>query len=334
MSAQKTTPQEELWKIFGAEMSPYSVKIRSFFRYKNLPHVWLQRSTHQEEFQRRAKLPIVPLVLSPRGEAMQDSTPIMDALEAQHPEPACLPSEPLLAFVAVLLEEYADEWGNKLMFHFRWWDEVDQRAAARALARTMSPDRAQWQKTTDMIYERMTQRGHFVGSSEETAPLLDDYFDTAARLWEAHFAAHNFVLGARPSLADFGVYPQFYQLYLDPGTGGRVRGFYTHIMDHCHRMLWPRAEGAFAAWAQLAPTLVPILENIGQFFLPWSTANAKALEAGEKEFSVQLDGQAYRQPPQKYHAKSLRVLKDKYQRMRNDALDGLMEKTGCLAYLA
>lgn len=322
------------WKIFGAEMSPYSVKMRSYFRYKELPHLWLQRSAHQEEFARHAKLPIVPLVVSPQGEAMQDSTPMMDALEAQHREPSCVPDDPLLAFVSVLLEEYADEWGNKLMFHFRWWGEVDRRAAARALALSATADKAQWDATATMIYERMTQRGHFVGSSEATAPLLDGYFDDAARLWEAHFAAHDFVLGARPAFADFGIYPQFYQLYLDPGTGGRVRGFYTRIMDHCHRMLWPRAVGGFADWAELAPTLEPILHNIGQFFLPWSSANAQALEAGKDQFSVTLQGSAYQQMPQKYHAKSLRVLKQKYQSMRTDAVDALMEKTGCLAFLA
>jgi hypothetical protein len=26
------------YRIYGAEMSPYSVKVRSYFRYKALPH--------------------------------------------------------------------------------------------------------------------------------------------------------------------------------------------------------------------------------------------------------------------------------------------------------
>ena len=36
------------YQIFGAEMSPYSVKVRSYFRYKNIPHQWLQRSQHED----------------------------------------------------------------------------------------------------------------------------------------------------------------------------------------------------------------------------------------------------------------------------------------------
>ena len=31
-------------RIFGSELSPYSVKVRSFFRYKNVAHEWILRS--------------------------------------------------------------------------------------------------------------------------------------------------------------------------------------------------------------------------------------------------------------------------------------------------
>ncbi len=32
------------YRIFGAEMSPYSVKVRSYFRYKGIPHQWILRN--------------------------------------------------------------------------------------------------------------------------------------------------------------------------------------------------------------------------------------------------------------------------------------------------
>ena len=31
-------------RIFGLELSPYSVKVRSYFRYKAIPHVWIVRN--------------------------------------------------------------------------------------------------------------------------------------------------------------------------------------------------------------------------------------------------------------------------------------------------
>ena len=53
-----------IYRIFGAEMSPYSVKVRAYARYKNLPHRWLNRGgDNAAEYAKYAKIPIVPLVV-------------------------------------------------------------------------------------------------------------------------------------------------------------------------------------------------------------------------------------------------------------------------------
>ena len=78
---------------FGSELSPYSVKVRSYFRYKGLPHEWIPRSPAvQAEFQKYAKLPLVPLVVTPEGEGVQDSTPIIERFEASRQEPSATPT--------------------------------------------------------------------------------------------------------------------------------------------------------------------------------------------------------------------------------------------------
>ena len=60
------------YRIFGSELSPYSVKVRSYFRYKGLAHEWIPRSPAvQAEFQKYAKLPLVPLVVTPEGEGLR-----------------------------------------------------------------------------------------------------------------------------------------------------------------------------------------------------------------------------------------------------------------------
>lgn len=114
------------YSIYGSELSPYSVKVRSFFRYKKLNHEWIPRSPAvQSEFQKYAKLPLVPLVVTPEGEGIQDSTLILELFEASHTEPSVTPADPALAFVSALLEEYGHEWGNKWMFHYRWRYQPD-----------------------------------------------------------------------------------------------------------------------------------------------------------------------------------------------------------------
>src|SRR6266404_3449533 len=137
----KETTMSTDYRIFGNELSPYSVKVRSYFRYKKIPHQWVVRdSTNAEEFQRYAKLPLIPLVITPDSQGIQDSTPIIEHFEALHPEPSIHPADPALAFLSAMIEEYGDEWGNKPMFHYRWFYEPDQRSAAARLARSMMPE--------------------------------------------------------------------------------------------------------------------------------------------------------------------------------------------------
>ena len=113
-------------RLFGVEVSPYSLKVRSYFRYKKIRHEWVPRnSTTQPEFERFAKLPLVPLVVMPTGEPMQDSTPIMEHFEKLHTNSSIAPVSRTLAFLTALIEEYGDEWGNKQMFHYRWTYEPD-----------------------------------------------------------------------------------------------------------------------------------------------------------------------------------------------------------------
>ena len=94
-----------VYRIFGSELSPYSVKVRSYFRYKGLAHEWLLRSpANQAEFQKYAKLPLVPLVVTPQGEGVQDSTPIIERFERD--SPTLTPGDPALAFISALIEEF------------------------------------------------------------------------------------------------------------------------------------------------------------------------------------------------------------------------------------
>ena len=172
------------YRIFGAELSPYSVKVRSYFRYKGIPHEWTVRGPdNQAEFQKYAKLPLMPLVVTPEDQGLQDSTPILEAMEARFPEPGIYPSDPSLAFVSALLEEFGDEWGNKWMFHYRWAREADQNSAAERLARVMAPglEGDQLAGAIAGVKQRMVGRVWFVGSNEETAPQIEESYQEAAR---------------------------------------------------------------------------------------------------------------------------------------------------------
>ncbi|MBM4270125.1 MAG: glutathione S-transferase family protein, partial [Deltaproteobacteria bacterium] len=328
----------ELHRIFGAENSPYSVKVRSYFRYKGIPHEWIVRSAAtQAEFLEHAKLPLIPLVVTPEGESIQDSTPILEAIEARFPEPSIHPDDPALAFVSALVEEFGDEWGNKWMFHYRWAREADQIACAGRLADEMAPGLPAEQRaqTVAAIRERMVGRVWFVGSSPETAPRIESGFQEAVALLEKHLATRPYLFGGRPAFGDFGLFAQIYEADLDPTPSAILHERAPRVLAWVKRMLEPKAEGGFESWSALAPTLEPLLKTqVGALFLPWSDANARAIAAGEETFTTDLAGAAWTQKPQKYHARSLGALRKRYAELADrSALDPILERTACKRWL-
>jgi glutathione S-transferase len=326
------------YRIFGSELSPYSVKVRSYFRYKGLPHDWLLRSpANQGEFQKYAKLPLVPLVVTPEGEGVQDSTPIIERFEAANREPSIVPADQALAFLSALLEEYGDEWGNKWMFHYRWAYQPDCWATAERIAQQMMGAQGTLAvaQARAAVAERMTGRLGFVGSNATTRPLIEASFKRTLEILNAHLAARPYVLGGRPSLADFGLWGQFYELATDPTPGAIMRASAPNVMAWVARMLAPKAEGPFESWATLSVGLMPLLsEEVGGRFLPWSSANAAAIEKGEKSFTFDLDGKPWSQEPQKYHARSLTEIRRKYAAAKGaPGLDEVLAEAGCLRWL-
>ncbi len=327
----------DLFRIYGAELSPYSVKVRSYFRYKGIPHAWIRRNAEtQADYQKHAKLPLIPLVVTPDDEGIQDSTPIIERMEARFPEPSIQPSDQIAAFVSALVEEFGDEWGNKWMFHYRWARDVDQRSSAGRIARSTLPAASEEQLAgmVDQVMERMVNRVWFVGSNEKTAPQIEDSFAEALDLLNVHLAERPYLFGERPAFGDFGLWGQIYNAWTDPTPGSIVEGRAPEVLAWVQRMLWPRQEGEFEAWSSLEPTLMPLLQQIGRLFMPWTLANAAAIAGGMEEFSVELDGRTWTQKPQKYHAKSLGALRERYAAVADkSALDPVLERAGCLAGL-
>src|ERR1700692_3513700 len=328
----------DVYWIFGAAMSSYPVKTRSYFRYKAIPHQWvLRNAASQAEYEKYAKMPIIPLVVTPDGKGVQDSTPIIDAMEKLYPEPSIQPEDPVARFISALIEEFGDEWGNKWMFHYRWARDVDQISFAGRIARTRGPaaDEEKHAAFAGQVRARMVDRVWFVGSNALTAPQIEAGFVGMLDLLDAHLATRPYLFGGRPAYGDFGLWGQIYEMWTDPTAGALIGGGAPHVLDWVHRMLWPKAEGAFEAWPTLAPTLMPILQKqVGAQFMPWTCANEKALAASQEEFSVTLGDKIWTQKPQKYHARSLSMLRAKYgDAAGKAALDPVLEEAGCLAGL-
>ena len=121
------------YRLFGAETSPYSLKVRSFLRYKGIEFEWITRSRETEtDFRALARHATVPLLVSPDRPVSQESTRMLFALENASPEPSAIPDDPALTALSLILEDYGDEWLNKCMFQQRWSGKPDRDQAGPA----------------------------------------------------------------------------------------------------------------------------------------------------------------------------------------------------------
>lgn len=328
----------QAYRLFGAETSPYSLKVRSFLRYKGVDFEWITRSRDTEtDFRSLARLATVPLLVSPDRPVSQESTRMLFALEASHPEPSATPDDAACAALSLILEDYADEWLNKCMFQQRWGNKPDRdQAGLRALIQLSGGKRPRaWKAPSQQVADRMAARLPIVGASQENWPALDSSWRRTALLLNAHLKNHLFLFGGRPAFADFSLAAQFQQMLLDPTPAEWLKDRTPFLVAWCEHMDDPKAGGPFAALADLEPTLAPLFaEEIGKTYLPWARANAAAVRVGTSKFSVTLQDGAFEQSAQTHAANAFAAVGRQVTRTlaESTALQVFLGETHCLAF--
>ena len=117
------------YRLIGAGGSPYSMKMRAILRYRRLPHDWILRTPEvRRQLAGKTKVELQPVLHIPWEDTyLIDSTPIAYDLEKRHPgERSIIPDDPAHGFLSALIEDLADEWVTKQMFHLRWEQQEDQ----------------------------------------------------------------------------------------------------------------------------------------------------------------------------------------------------------------
>ncbi|MEO1158515.1 MAG: glutathione S-transferase C-terminal domain-containing protein, partial [Pseudomonadota bacterium] len=232
-------------------------------------------------------------------------------VETDHAEPSAVPDDPACAALALILEDYADEWLNKLMFFNRWGQKPDREVAGdRTMEQLLDGDlpRAK-KKTRDQIIKRMRDRLPLVGVEKKNEKTLKPSFERFFTLLNAHLEKSLFLFGGRPSAADFAIAGQVAQLLLDPTPGDWLRAQAPFVAAWSEFMDAPKAGGPFKPLGELQDTLLPLFKDeIAVTYLPWAKANMDAAEAKAERVTLKLDGKAYDQITQHYAARAFKAV--------------------------
>jgi glutathione S-transferase len=268
--------------FYGLQLSLYAGKVRSYLRKKQLPFV--ERETWHPGFaDASAKVATQkqPLVVTPEGEVLQDTTEIIDFLEARHPEHPVYPEGPVQRLVALLFELYGDEGLMKPAMHYRWnFPEQNDRflmaefGRGQLFAGSSSDDGlGGW---TQLQTSMRTQLLPLLGVTPESAPAIEAAYEDLLDRLEEHFRSHPYLLGGRPSIGDFGMLaPLYAHLGRDPYPLELMKA----RAPSCHRWVermnvadaglaeFPDCNESYLPLDEIPESLLPILALMAQDYM-------------------------------------------------------------------
>lgn len=331
----------ERLELLGAPGSPYTRKMLALLRYRHIPHnvIWTAVGQPLAGYP-KPKVQLLPTFYfqdtDGNKEAAVDSTPIIRRLEDMYRPRSVIPDDEALRFIDLLVEDFADEWLTKAMFHYRWAYQADADNAGPLLVYWGMPQMPaqETQKLADNFSQRQIDRLYVVGSNAVTAQTIEESYVRLLGILDRRIAASGFVLGGRPGSADFALYGQLTQLgIIEPTSAAltvkhapRLRAWIDRVDD-----LSGYDEQPWLAGNELGQ-LEELLQEIGRVYAPFLIANGTALAKGQDVFETEIDGRPWQQPVFPYQAKCLMSLRAAYASLSDDArksVDGALANTGC-----
>ncbi len=343
--------QDSLFRFYGTEISYFSAKVRPALRYNCVPFVEIlpTQAVYREVIVPRTGLAFIPIVVTPEDDTWQDTSEILDALEARVPEPPLLPRGPVQRIASLLLEVFADECLVLPAMHYRWsFPESVAKARADFAATNGDPVAA------NRFADRMSGSIRALGVVPESHAAIEAQTRDLLALLEAHLETHPYLLGARPSLADCAFMgPLYAHLYLDAVPGRLLRETAPRVCHWMERMNHPDpdARGEWLEGDALAPTLRALLDLVGRDGVPllldtlrdferWADAHGKPGEEPPRAVGFHQTGlrdarfQRYTSP---YTLWMVQRLLDPLSRLapaERRAVDAALAGSGCEALLA
>ncbi|MDG2278111.1 MAG: glutathione S-transferase family protein [Pseudomonadales bacterium] len=334
---------QDLLPVKGSPGSPYTRKMLAVLRYRRIPYRYVQGGHDVEDDLPTPKVQLVPIVYfrDDQGEwsAEVDSSPIIRRLEAEYPGRSIIPTDPVIAFIDFLLEDYGDEWLTKAMFHYRWYYAADIDMAGSVLPHYGDVTASDEQLSTmkQVFSDRQISRLYVVGSNDTTAVVIEDAYKRFLECLNSHLKSHPFIMGQRPGSADFGCFGQLTQLtQFDPTPSQVAIADYPRIHAWVSKMEdqsgWEPASDGFIQAAAVPATLKAILKELGRTYVPVMLANAQALESGADTAETEVEGKPWVQEPFPYQGKCLQWLRIEYARLSGEdrsRVDAILSGTGC-----
>lgn len=277
----------------------------------------------------------IPVVASPDGTLMWDSTAVIEHLDHSTADGrSALPENPSLRFLAYLLDDFSDEWFYRHAVGSRWsypantvtagWQITEELSAAIGLPGSLMRPNVVATMTASLTKLGVTAENIDIWMSESLTPWL--------QALEAHLG-DGYLLGDRPSIADFAVFGANVAHFVgDPYCRDLVDEHAPAAVAHTHRLMMPQVQ-EFGAWIDVADvpaTLVAVIAEAGRHYLPW-VAQATVDGSANVDFGGGVTANIESTP---FLDRARGVMLARYVEARSPQLDAILKEAGVLTYFA
>lgn len=320
------------YTLYGWQVSYYTGKVRSYLRCKGIPFVEISPNlfNYYVSLRRKTGTVAIPVLKTPDGAWLQDSSEIIDHLEQQFPSSSILPDAPIPRMLAFLFELWGDEFWLPTGLQTRWCHmEENYPFLEKDVANDLLPGWPHWlqKKAAAQVAQHMYQYLPKAGVVPEQYAVLNRWTERQLDALDQHFAKLPFLLGTRPSLGDFGLMAPLYgHLSRDPWPSRNLIQPRKHLSAWIARMNQAQLpSGQFINSNVLPPTLEPLIASLLGEMVPYleglarvaqaATASTKRLPRFMETIEFPMGDARFRRPAMPYGLWMLQRMLDNWRAM-------------------
>jgi glutathione S-transferase len=286
------------YTVYVMDISYFSGKFEAYLRYKEIPYERVDVD-HPALFNiyRQTGTMKVPAVKLEDGRWLKDSTPMIRWFEQEHPQAPVIPADPVLCFLANLIEDYADEWLWRPAMWWRWMPKDSRFNLGHRIAREVisgGPPGPIWMKAAFFAWRQRQTWLWGDGMTRANQAQIRDMYPQQLKALQAILDRQPFLLGSHPSIADYGYFASMFRHFgNDPDPAKLMRQTAPAVYEWLARMWNAKASRLPASPAfsmPEGPGWDVIWKDICTVYLPYLHRNALAFRAQKRQFDFEAGG--------------------------------------------
>jgi len=232
--------------LYGMQASLYTGKVRAYMRRNHIPLI--ERGAGHPEYRDKIisqlQRLIIPVVVTPTGDLIQDGTDILDYLDEKGlgREPL-YPDDPIMKAIAFVFEHFGNEGMMRPNMHYRWnFNEDNLEFLRTTFADGLPPnlDQDAMTATFEFASDRMRSAAEAFGVTPQAHESIEQSYAEFLELYNTHLGQSYYLLGDAPTIADYGMFNALYaHLARDPKPSYVMKTTAPHVWNWVERMNSP-----------------------------------------------------------------------------------------------